>query len=118
MSKDPWGVSYWKMNEEAVTMIDWLTGWMKEGTNALFPLFLQQVKRKYKYQLKCLKLSSAPFLFPSCLRAPNVCNCYKNVRIVDWLIDWLDGSEWLTDCLTDCLNQYGNEIGTMQEVFF
>ena len=39
MSKGPWGVSYGKMNEKAVKMIDWLidwlTGWMKEGTNEL-----------------------------------------------------------------------------------
>lgn len=35
MSKGPWGVSYGKMKEKAVKMIDWLTGWMKEGTNEL-----------------------------------------------------------------------------------
>ena len=106
-------------------LIDWLTGWMKEGTNELVSIVSATGEEKLYYQPKCLKPSSTPVLFPSCLRAPNVSKMLqkcKNSWLLDWLIDWLidllDGSEWLTDCLTDCLNEYGNEIGKMRDLFF
>ena len=87
-------------------LIDWLTGWIKEGTNELVSIVSTKGEEKLYYQPKCLKPSSTPVLLPSCLRAPNVSKMLqkcKNSWLVDWLIDWLIGWKWMAYWLPDRL---------------